>query len=245
MVCNLDFTSAFKFHCREEADITLFYSDKDGLKNQILSRGLEVEEGGRVRRIEKTPGELESSKKLLGTYLLSKRFLLEIVKSRLNSDYGDLLQNGIIDNIDSLKIYAFPATGYIGVINSVLQYYRCSMDLLYSRVREELFSGKGPISTRTKDDPPVGYLNGAQVTNSLLANGCQIAGKVENSILFRGVKVHPGAQVKDSIIMRRGEIKEGARVQNAILDKEVKISRGKTVTGRSGLSVLIPKEKEI
>ena len=57
------------------------------------------------------------------------------------------------------------------------------------------------------------------MSNSLVANGCDIEGTVENSILFRGVKVRKGAVVKNSIIMQRSEIGEGAYVENTIKDK--------------------------
>ena len=68
-------------------------------------------------------------------------------------------------------------------------------------------------------------------TNSLVANGCDIEGTVENSILFRGVKVKKGAVVRNSIIMQRSEIGEGAIVENMITDKEVKITNDQVVIG--------------
>ena len=43
---------------------------------------------------------------------------------------------------------------------------------------------------------PAIYGLGSSVKNSLVANGCIIDGEVENSILFRGVRVEKGAVVK-------------------------------------------------
>ena len=76
------------------------------------------------------------------------------------------------------------------------------------------------------------------MSNSLVANGCDIEGTVENSILFRGVKVRKGAVVKNSIIMQRSEIGEGAYVENTITDKEVKITNDQVVIGEKKPKVI-------
>jgi glucose-1-phosphate adenylyltransferase len=67
----------------------------------------------------------------------------------------------------------------------------------------------------------------ANVRASMIANGCIIEGTVENSILFRGVKVGSGAVIRNSIIMQDCEIGEDAHIENMILDKEVHIQDGK------------------
>ena len=63
----------------------------------------------------------------------------------------------------------------------------------------------------------------ASVNNSLVADGCVINGIVENSILFRGVKVAKGAVVKNCILMQDTEIGKSTEISNIITDKNVKI----------------------
>ena len=38
------------------------------------------------------------------------------------------------------------------------------------------------------------YINGAKAKNVMVADGCVIEGEVENSVLFRGVKIGKGAK---------------------------------------------------
>ena len=85
----------------------------------------------------------------------------------------------------------------------------------------------------------------AAAKNSLIANGCQIEGKVENSILFRGVKIRKGAYVKNSIILQNCEIEENVIIENAILDKDVFISRGRVLTGDNKAPFIAAKTKVI
>ena len=52
--------------------------------------------------------------------------------------------------------------------------------------------------TKVRDSAPTKYGAGAIVKNSLIADGCMIEGEVENSVLFRGVKIARGTVVKRS-----------------------------------------------
>ena len=49
---------------------------------------------------------------------------------------------------------------------------------------------------KIRDDNPTRYINGSKVKNGMVADGRIIEGEVENSILFRGVKIAKGAKGK-------------------------------------------------
>lgn len=83
-----------------------------------------------------------------------------------------------------------PCSDYFASVHSLTDYYICSMDLLDANVRRQLFDVKSrPIYTKIRNSPPTVYSREGIVKNSLVADGCLIEGTVENSILFRGVKV--------------------------------------------------------
>ena len=77
---------------------------------------------------------------------------------------------------------------------------------------------------------PADYGDNSTEVNSLVADGCQIEGKVENSVLFRGVKIAPNAHLKNCIIMQDGQVQEGAYIENCILDKEAIIRQNARVS---------------
>ena len=119
------------------------------------------------------------------------------------------------------------------------------MDLLEPEIWEELFMGYNPIYTRVRDEAPVQYKKQAKVNNSLVANGCVIEGSVENSILFRGVKIGKGVQVKNSVIMQNCELQDDALVENVICDKNVVVSDGKWLKGAENYPLIIEKNTVI
>ena len=85
------------------------------------------------------------------------------------------------------------------------------------------------------------YLPGAQVKNSLIADGCVIEGTVENSVLFRGVHVGKGTVIKNSILMQDAYTGENVRLGCVIADKDVVIKDGRELCGHETLPFYIGK----
>ena len=118
------------------------------------------------------------------------------------------------------RIGAFECPGRVWVIDSVQNFYQANMDFLNDDIRGQMFRDDKPVWTKLRDEMPARYRGNSHVSNTLVADGCLIEGTVENSILFRGVVVKPGAVVKNSIVMQDAVISRNAEVENCILDKQ-------------------------
>jgi len=92
---------------------------------------------------------------------------------------------------------------------------------------------------------PTVYKAGANVKNSLLADGCVVSGTVENCVLFRNVRIEEGAVVKNSIIMENGVVGKNSSVKYAITDKDVVISDDREIAGFSTYPIVIVKGKRV
>ncbi|MFR3921631.1 MAG: hypothetical protein ACLTYN_06265 [Dysosmobacter welbionis] len=68
--------------------------------------------------------------------------------------------------------------------------------------------------------------------NSLIADGCNIEGVVENSILFPGVVVEAGAVVRNCVLFKETAVRRGAAVSHLIADKNVEILPDRTLMGQ-------------
>ena len=75
----------------------------------------------------------------------------------------------------------------------------------------------------------------------MVADGCVIEGEVENSVLFRGVKIGKGAKVKNCVLMQDTVIEDNASIEYVITDKNVTISEGKSLTGNDTFQVFVAK----
>ena len=85
----------------------------------------------------------------------------------------------------------------------------------------------------------------AKAVNCLVADGCIIEGTVENSVLFRGVRVGKGAVVRNCILMQGVEVQDGAQLSNVISDKDAFIKRDRRIVGQESYPVVIEKNAVI
>jgi glucose-1-phosphate adenylyltransferase len=244
MVCNIDYRRVLAQHEETGADITCVYAEMEDTDDAIY-RKLEVAADGRITAMQDRMGRLDSSNVSLEMYLMSKSLLLDMVETCLAQGDDHLVRDGIMKNISRLTLYGYKHEGYTGIVNTIQGYYRHSMQLLQPEVLRELFFQSAPIYTKIKDEPPTKYTESSIVHNALIANGCMVEGKVENSILSRGVKVHPGAVVRNCILLQNCEIGENVIIENAILDKDVFIDRERVLSGAVSAPYIAAKKKVI
>jgi len=246
LVANMDLRTAFHFHKNSGAAITIIYKKVDPTVEVHHSySSIEMNEKGQITSIKKPNKEQSAYLGLLDIYIMSKKKLLELIQSNIEKKNYDFLQNCVLDQLQESCVVGYEYKGYAVKIDSISNYYHQSMSLLKKSNWRTLYNEPGIIYTKVKDEPPVKYLDGSDVSNSIIANGCLIEGKVENSILFRGVHIHKGAEIKDSVIMQKSVIQENSIIANSILDKEVFVSPNRKLIGEVGRPAVLSKKSMI
>ena len=99
------------------------------------------------------------------------------------------------------------------------------MDLLDPKTKLDLTEKKNKIYSRNPMMPPHYVGENAEIQNSMLADGCNVDGKLEFSILFPGVTIGKGAVINSSIIMPGAVIGEGANIQYSIISENTIIGK--------------------
>lgn len=239
-VYNIDFRSVLLFHQNTGTDITMVYSKA---KADIPGSAavMKVTDNGRVTDIAKSMTATLGANDFLGVYLMSKETFVKIVTTGFERGGSDLLMDGIIRHMDEYSIFGYEHKGYVARINSTMAYFNANKDVLNPDIWTELFMSDSLIHTKTKDAAPVQYKDTARVVNCLIANGCEIRGEVENSILFRDVKIGEGVKIKDSIIMERTVIEDNAMLRNVICDKNVHVTEDQWLKGAENYPLIISK----
>jgi glucose-1-phosphate adenylyltransferase len=139
------------------------------------------------------------------------------------------------------NVSRYEYTGYTAIISDIASYFSNSMDILQPEIWKQVFVKDNPIFTKVKDEPPTRYTSTAFVQNSMIANGCVIEGHVENSIIFRGVKIEKGTVIKNSIVMQKSMVKENCILEHVILDKDVKVERNTELKGSPAFPYVVEK----
>ena len=234
-VCNIDLRDVIDFHIENHADITIVG------KNTFLDRAdassytiIETDGKDRVTNLLHNPSNVYGNVNVcLNIFVLKREYLENIVLDSLARGYKSFTKDIIARGKDTSKFMMYSKfDGYYASIGSLDKYYKSSMDLLNKDIKENLFGVKNrPIYTKVKNSAPVKYLDGSLVQNSLIADGCVIEGIVENSILFRGVKVGKNTVIRNSIIMQDSFVGDNVVLNCVISDKNAVIKNGRCLSG--------------
>ena len=244
---NFEFNALLDAHIKSGADVTMVYRKQEIPQSLIRqsTAGMDLYyalgiNGDRVSKIYINPKESGEMNFSLNIYVIDRELLIRMVdEAYLHGDVyfvRDILEK----KIDQLDVRGFCYDGYVAHIHDMNSYFEENMRLLKEENINALFSGN-QIYTKIRDDNPTRYINGAKAKNVMVADGCVIEGEVENSVLFRGVKIGKGAKVKNCVLMQDTVIEDNASVEYVITDKNVTISEGKSLTGNDTFQVYVAK----
>lgn len=245
IISNMNLNDVVDYHIRNAADITvvskLIYLTPDKAQKNIL---FDTDENNCITDIFINPLNLTGYKKVcLNMWVLKANYLRTIVADAIAHNLSSFSKDVMLRNLGKIKMLTYNYEGYFACINSLKEYYDCSMQLLYKKSdRDSLFGiPSRPILTKVRNSPPTKYMNECEVSNSLIADGCVIEGKVENSILFRGVRVGKNTIVKDSILFQDTYVGEDVKLNCVITDKNALIRDDRILSGHNSFPFYIEK----
>jgi len=244
IIYNAHLDELVQYYRDTEADITLLYSRDQSMKRDEYGTYLALDEQGNVTDLEVQPTHPSYDNVYMQVMVIKRELIKDLVDKAVSHGLHSMERDIILRLVQnkSARINAYEYKGKAWQIDSVQSYFRFNMDILDPKLRKGLFREDLPVFTKVRDEMPACYGDDATVVNSLIADGCQIEGTVENSVLFRGVKIAPGAHVKNCIIMQDGQVHEGAYIENCILDKQAVIKRNSKLIGPEAYPIVIGKD---
>ena len=247
VVMNMDLVPMMEQHVATGADITILYAEDGSLKPEDQNQDLRLvlDEKGRVIDMELDAFRPQSVNRSCDVMILKKELLEYLVEEAYARGEYDFHRDILLKKYKTLNIMGYKHEGFLARLESIEDYFAGNMALLNPDVQKDLFDPRRPIYTKVKDEVAARYSVSAQVKNSLVADGCVIEGQVENSVLFRGVHVKPGARVFNSIVMQGADVGENALLDHVILDKGVKILPGRTLQGYDSFPIVIRKNQTV
>ena len=211
-IYKMDYNKMLEYHKEKNAACTIAVID------------VPLEEASRF-------GHPKSTNASMGIYIFSwkelRKYLTEDeVKEGSSHDFGkDVLPTMLAAGE---RMFAYPFEGYWKDVGTIDSLWEANMDLLDPNVTLDLKD----IYSRNPMMPPHYVSPDANIQNSLVADGCNVEGNLEFSILFSGVTVGKGATINSSIIMPGAVIEEGASVQFAIVAENTVIGKNAVVGQR-------------
>jgi len=243
VICNMDITDMVRFHESRGADITLAVKRIKSREHKLPRDAILVNtEGDKIIGAENYIGREEEFDISMNVMVVKRSLLHSLVLDAQAKGYSDFYRDVIGRNMDMLNFCAYRYEGYFSLISSLAGYFESSMKLLESSARKGLFEiTNRPVYTKVRNSPPAKYCEDAVVNGSLIADGCIIEGRVENSIIFRGVKVGKGSVVKNCILLQDTYVGDNVKLNCVISDKNVVIKDYRNLSGHPTMPFYIDK----
>lgn len=240
-IANIDYKKILNQHIESESDITAVYKANRMNGSTRDAAAFTLSGDGRIRDIIIDPAESGEYNESMNIYVIKRDMLINLVNEAYSHRKYSFITDVMQQNLNELNIMGYELKGYSAKINSVDSYFKANMDMLKREVRQQLFPRSRPIYTKVRDEVPAKYGLNSHVSSSLVADGCIIQGTVENSIIFRGVKIGRGSVIKNSIIMQGSTVGENVSMNYIITDKNVQIRDKRNLSGAESYPVYLPK----
>ena len=212
---------------------------------------MNVDGTDRITAFEEKPKEPKSNLASMGIYVFSwqvlRRYLTEDeADPNSSNDFGKNIIPAMLADGQVMSAYRF--SGYWKDVGTLESLWDANMDMLSPETGLDLLDPSWPIYARTTSLPPAFLGPVADIANSAISRGCELAGAVKNSVLSQAVVVEEGAEVSYSVLMPGAVVEKGAVVRYAILGENCRIGAGAKVgddpestdPDRWGLAVLGP-----
>ena len=233
VLCAINFAAVLEEHIASGCDITVIA--KAGRANGKTRQPLAVKLGDDGKIVDLAVDYCAPEDYLVGMsmFIMRRDKLIQVIREMVPHGKYHLERDFILPeyNAGNLKVNVYPFHNVALFNQSVDEYFVNNMKLLDADVRRSLFRSEIPIYTKVRDAVPTLFGYHGQAANCLIADGCHLFGKAENSVIFREVDIEDGAEVRDSIIMQGSKIGAGASIRYCILDKNVTIRPGTKLLG--------------
>ena len=241
-VFNFDLSAMIEEHVNSGADITFGFVHGKKPRGAGGRMVFDLDHNQKIQDILIDPEQDEDCDYAINISIHNRTLLIKIIKDAMSRNYTTLSRDVYQRNLTNLDMRGYRLSGYVRVIDSLSTYLSANEDLLDPKKRDALFCTDRPVLTKVRDDAPARYAIGGKVKNSLVADGCLIAGKVDNCILFRGVTVGKEAVLSNCVIMQDTVIGDKANLSYVVTDKNTEISPGRTLIGFDSYPAYIAKD---
>ncbi len=227
-----DFSEMINYHIKNKNDITILYQHMSDVNNDCLMCDvLNIDKHKRVTDFHKNRGKYKNGNISLEAYVMDFVTFKQLVEEASLTSSLYSLSDIIADCTRAMKIGAYQHHGYCSCLSTLKAYYNCNMQLRNEKELSRLMDENWPIYTMTNDSCPTLYKKNANVSGSLIANGCVIEGTVINSVIGRNVIIKEGVVIKDSVILPDSFIDKNVKLNYAVVDRKAIVTHIKDLKG--------------
>ena len=221
-IYKMDYEVMLDFHKENNADVTIAAMP---VPIEEASRfGVVItDENKKIKEFEEKPEHPRSNLASMGIYIFNWKVLrdsLIAMKDQSNCDFGKHIIPYCHEN--GKRLFAYEFNGYWKDVGTLSSYWEANMELIDLIPEFNLYEEYWKIYTKSDNVAPQYLAAESKVDTSIIGEGAEIYGEVQNSVIGAGVRIEKGAVVHNSIIMKECVIGENTMVEKSIIaDKTI------------------------
>jgi len=224
-IYKMDYSLMLDYHKEKNAEATIGVLEvplEDANRFGIMN----TDDSQRIFEFQEKPEKPKNNLASMGIYIfkwetLKKYLLKDAENDDSDGDFGKNIIPAMINN--DLLIYAYKFTDYWKDVGTIESYWGAHMDLLGDSPELDLHDRNWIIYSVNPNNPPQYIAETAEVDHSLINKGTQVLGKIENSVLFFGVRVERDVIIENSVILPNSRIGKGSHIKNSIIGRNVTV----------------------
>ncbi|XEC92882.1 glucose-1-phosphate adenylyltransferase [Paenibacillus tarimensis] len=232
-IYKMDYDLMLKHHKKKGADVTIAVFEVDWKEASRFGL-MSVDDENRVTEFQEKPKIPTSNLASMGVYIFSWKVLQQyLIRDEANKHSSNDFGKDIIPAMlaDQVKLSAYPFQGYWKDVGTIESLWEANMDLLSDVPPFDFYDKNWRIYSVNPNRPAQYIAADADVSDSLVTEGCFIEGAVHKSVLFYGVEIEAGAVVRESVIMPGAKIGANAKIHRAIIGEGAIIEAGISIGG--------------
>lgn len=239
-IYKMDYEDMLRVHKEKNAALTVAVIDvpwDEASRFGIMN----TDENNRIIEFEEKPTEPKSNHASMGIYIFNWSRLREVLINGFTKnvpmvDFGKNVIPAYIQSGDNVFAYNF--SGYWKDVGTIDSLWEANMEFIDDKGGLNIRDKSWRIYSKNPIAPPQFITQTATVNDSMVVDGCFVAGKVEHSILAANVQVKEGSTIKDSVIMPGASIGKNVKISRAIIGENAVIGANAEIDGTKEIAVV-------
>ena len=225
-IYKMDYEVMLDFHKANKADVTIATMP---VPMEEASRfGIVIaDDDKKIMEFEEKPEHPRSNLASMGIYIFSwpvLRDALIAMKDQNGCDFGKHIIPYCFEN--QKRLFAYEFNGYWKDVGTLGSYWEANMELIDLIPEFNLYEEYWKIYTKSDSIEPQYIASEAHVERSIIGEGAEVYGDVENSVIGPNVHIGKGTVIRDSIVMQDTMIGEHVTIDKSIVAEKCEIRDG-------------------
>lgn len=239
-IYKMDYEEMLQQHKENNASLTVAVIEvpmKEASRFGIMN----TDDSDRIIEFEEKPAEPKNNLASMGIYIFNWGRLRSVLLNSYSKD-GQMLDFGkhvIPSYLEAGEnVFAYRFSGYWKDVGTIDSLWEANMEFIDPKMELDIRDKSWRIYSKNTITPPHFLTESAAVKDSLVVDGCYVAGNIEQSILSSNVQIKEGATVEESVIMPGATIGKNVTIKRAIIGENAIVGDNATVIGEEEIAVV-------